>query len=167
MKRYLRIEKYLTFKEVQYFTVRFEGEESETEKFFSNVDFIADVGLRESLKYMRRWLIKIGEEQGAQKNLFRPERNADALPPPEDWLDSFEKKRLRLYCYRLNDSTVILFNGCHKTKRNPEDCPNCRDQFLLTQQIASKIWNLLRDGKIKRGMGNIKDFGKVRLEINT
>ena len=104
-----------------FYTVRWENEEfSETDKFF--IKFRNDDTHKNSLQELAKFLdIQIGEKKGALKDYFRFENSADALPPPGTYLInqitiSYSNFPLRLYCLRISDSLVVLFNGGEKNK---------------------------------------------------
>ena len=149
MEKWLHIEEFITFRKVTFYTVRFEkdlemDEMSEADKFFHK--FENNIDNRDELNKMIALLEDLGENIGANKALFRHERRADALPPNKrivkkyqlfDFLQT-EEYKLRLYCLRLSDSVVILFNGGMKTQDDPEKCPNVRTHFNNAQIFAKK-----------------------------
>lgn len=108
-----------------FYTVRWEGSLlSETDKFFNL--FKKDDRLKSSLQELAKFLeIVIGDEKGAIVDFFRQENKAHALPPKgsylvEEVVVSFYMFPLRLYCLRISDSLVILFNGAEKTSKNAQ-----------------------------------------------
>jgi hypothetical protein len=169
LEKWLHIEEFITFPKVTFYTVRFErdsemDEMSETDKFFHK--FENNPKYTRELDTMSMFLKKIGEKFGAHKDLFRHERSADALPPKIkmmarfEFFDFFETDDIkrRLYCLRLSDSVVILFNGGFKTNDDPEKCDNVRPHFKDAQIFAKRINEKL----------NYKDFllSKGRLTSN-
>ncbi|HLV41161.1 MAG TPA: hypothetical protein VKY37_02690 [Brumimicrobium sp.] len=87
---------------------------SETEKFFRK--FYADDNYKECVEEILDLLDYIGEKRGANIHLFRPESKADGLPKNEkklcnDLCLDFAHFPLRLYCLRITDEILILFNG--------------------------------------------------------
>jgi hypothetical protein len=150
LEKWLHIEEFITFSKVTFYTVRFERDSemdkmSETDKFFHKFEIKSGNTLE--LNKMSMFLKKIGEKFGAKKDLFRHERSADALPSKNKMLtqygliDFFETDEFkqRLYCLRLSDSVVILFNGGFKTNDDPEKCDNVRPHFRDAQIFAKKI----------------------------
>lgn len=93
------------------------------------------------LNEIRRYIMLIGSEYGAEKIHFKEERAAQRLPPPYHYIetDSRDDYGLRLYCIRLTKEIVILLNGGRKTNHNPEKCQNCSSHFKMANRIAVKI----------------------------
>lgn len=166
MENWIHIEEFFTFRKVTFYTVRFEKdlekeEMSETDKFFNK--FENDTHLTRELDKMIAFLKNLGENFGADKDFFRHERRADALPPDQkimkkykllDFLESDEYK-LRLYCMRLSDNVVILFNGGLKTDNDPEKCNNVSSHFKNAQIFAKKINEKLNDKDFLLSKGRI------------
>ncbi len=126
-----------------FYTVRWENAElSETDKFF--VKFRNDVIHKNSLQELAKFLdIQIGEKKGALKEYFRFENAAYALPPAGAYLIeeisiSYSHFPLRLYCLRISDSLVILFNGAEKTS-NTAQSGKTSMVFEEANQFAKKI----------------------------
>ncbi len=114
----------------------------------------------EKLNYLISCINFIGDRKGALQQYFRLENDASALPPPTN----VAKKELvsiinedievsgfdlRLYCLRLNDNVVILFNGGIKTTDYPQDCPNVRRHFNMANTLAKKITEAITDNEIE------------------
>ena len=139
----------LNFERVRYYSVLLEGqEECEFARFWKRMEEIR--GLDDELNDMYVWLTLIGNKYGARKDFFREERHAQALPP----INRIAKigpvpGALRLYCLRLSDTVVILFNGGIKTKREALDCPNVGPQLRLADKIATEIISMVTKGEIK------------------
>ena len=148
MKRLAEIQEYITFKKVRFYTVCFEDDKNETEKFF-------DLGIDnptviKKLQQIANFIQIMGNEKGAYKDFFRNEAHADALPPESKIfhrykLDEYLNNDLRLYCMRLSDSVVILFNGGIKTTNKAQDCPNVGPKFRMAQLFAKKIDEKIRE----------------------
>ena len=103
-----------------FYTVRWEDSElGETDKFFRK--FENNSKLAASLQELAKFLsVVIADEYGANANFFRFENEAHALPPfgkfqVGEIQISYSNFPLRLYCLRLTDGLVILFNGDEKT----------------------------------------------------
>ena len=99
------------------------------------------------------WLEKIGQEEGAKQKYFRHEgyySDTSALPPPRHIMEAHEipVNDIRLYCLRLNEHVVILFNGGIKTTDKAQNCPNVSKYFIQANLIAKKIDLLIREGEI-------------------
>lgn len=138
------------------YTVRWEDcEDSETNRFFNrftknpenkHYNFVLD--LYELI--MRS--IKNG--YGATDDFInRPKNRAQALPPkPTSRIEEIEvlgkNFPLRLYCYRVNEQLLILFNGGIKSARTDQDSPDLRTKFYEAQEFAKRIEEALRDGLV-------------------
>lgn len=105
---------------VTFYTIRVDGNEfSETDKFLRK--YQNDPKYRDALEQLLSLLLDVmGEQQGAHPAFFtRRENRAQALPPSHAYFGEIELRYpqfpLRLFCYRVNESLVILFNGSAKT----------------------------------------------------
>lgn len=103
-----------------FYTVRWEDEaHSETDKFFQK--FRYHEKLKDPLRELAKFIeVVIGDEYGAVEEFFRFENAAQALPPSgtyrvEDLYINLGNFPLRLYCLRISESLVVLFNGGEKT----------------------------------------------------
>lgn len=113
---------------VTFFTIRMEGAElTEMEKFLKK--FENDQEHSDELNEIVTLLLDyMGEERGAIIELFnRQENTATALPPIGKIAHELGfgggDFSLRLYCLRLTDEVVILFNGGVKTSQTAQDSP--------------------------------------------
>jgi len=103
-----------------FYTVRWVDEElSETDKFFVKYENHSTFQrpLQELAKFITK---KIGDEMGALEDFFRFVNAAQALPPSgtykvEDIYIDYGNFPLRLYCLRISETLVVLFNGGEKT----------------------------------------------------
>jgi len=102
-----------------FYTVRWEDATlSETDKFFQK--FRYDEQLKNSLRELASFLeVVIGDEHGALEYFFRFENAAQALPPSgtykvQDISIKYGNFPLRLYCLRISEKLVVLFNGGEK-----------------------------------------------------
>ncbi|MEX0995945.1 MAG: hypothetical protein WDZ45_02715 [Flavobacteriaceae bacterium] len=114
---------------------------SETQQFFET--FYADENYKQSIQEIVALLDYIGKERGAHKNLFRPERKAEALPKNEpracrDLCLDFADFPLRLYCLRITDEILILFNGGIKDARTAQES-KASMKFHEAQQFCERI----------------------------
>jgi len=144
------IETFKEFSRVHFYTVRWdEQEESETDRFLAR--FLDDETYREELDELVTLIEDIGENRGAVDFLFnRFENRATALPPnfpmEINGLEfSFPETRLRLYCLRLSETVVILFNGGIKSAQTAQDSPDLSMKFHEAQQFVRKIEEALRE----------------------
>lgn len=140
-----------------FYTVRGADElQSETEKFFAK--YRQDAILKKPLQELAKFLeIVIGEEDGALEHYFRFENRAQALPPSGSF--SIEEVRinygnfpLRLYCLRISESLVVLFNGAEKTSQSAQG-GNTSMVFHEANQYARKIM----DAMINKDIGIADD----------
>lgn len=103
----------------------------------------------------------IGQVFGAQEYWFnRLEREATALPPSKHGKAIREAKineinfqifnnRVRLYCLRLSESVVVLFNGGVKLTKGPAHLdPGVSMYFIEANTYCERILQAIRDGMI-------------------
>lgn len=99
-----------------------------------------------------KFINRIGEsENGATVDNFKDEKSAHRLKIVE--IEKPTKGQpnnygLRLYCYRINEKVVILFNGDRKTKDKAQQCPKCRRFFETANLIARELENAMALDKI-------------------
>lgn len=121
--------------------------------------------IREELNELSELIFnRIGNKSGAKEFWFnRLERNATALPPTNDKkkqayheLKKVDEaalhllnSRLRLYCLRLSDSVVILFNGGVKlTNGQAQNDSGVSTSFRDATRYADTILKAIRDKDI-------------------
>ncbi|WP_416441563.1 hypothetical protein [Phnomibacter sp. MR] len=138
-----------------FYTVRKEGASlTETDKFFLRYE-------NESHEYnwhanllLRMVLHGIGNKHGATDDFFdRYENHAQALPPkPKKWIPEIKEIGtdfpLRLYCLRISESIVVLFNGGMKQAPTAQASSDLSFVFREVQTIAQRITNGLLDGTV-------------------
>lgn len=135
-----------------FFTVRWEEAAfSETDKFFQK--FRDDEQLKHSLRELASFLeVVIGDEYGALPDFFRFENNAQAIPPSgtykvEDLYINFGNFPLRLYCLRISETLVVLFNGGEKTADTAQGGKTSM-AFQDANIFAKRILDALREKDI-------------------
>lgn len=139
------------FEKVNFYTVIFENEISEADKFFEKLEMHADE--KDALRFIAV-LEEIGNIRGAKERYFRAERGFNALPPSNKeaikmHLSQFELiNDWRLYCLRLSDNIVILFNGDIKTARTAQQCPRVAPFFYQAGQLTKLIDEGIKDRDI-------------------
>jgi hypothetical protein len=149
------------YKKVSYYSVGINGDVSLYKQFISK----HRVANKNKLYHILAWLEKIGDKVGAYEDYFRNEAktgDARALPPKgkdrePQYIeyasdgDSGEVKPndLRLYCMRLNEHVVLLFNGDIKTANDPEECDNVRPHFKMANKLAKLIDEALNNQEIR------------------
>ncbi len=133
---------------VRYYTIQIEGEEhSVFEQFI--LRYQQDPLLSEEFNDLMAWItIRMGEQRGALERFFRHERMAKALPPPPRYLEISYEQQLRLYCIRIIDRIVILFDGAVKTAATAQECPFVGPHFQRANQYAEAIDQAMRTGEI-------------------
>lgn len=135
-----------------FYTVRWEdSKENETDKFFQKFEY--DERLQQSLQEIAKFLtIVIAEEYGALDYFFRFENKAQALPPSGlyqvgEISINYENFPLRLYCLKITDHLVVLFNGDEKTAQTAQDGKTSM-VFYDANQFARRIAEALNDGTV-------------------
>lgn len=156
---FVTIEEFECFETVHYYTVRFEDyDESETDYFLKSLS--ENSSYKEEIDVLLRLIEAIGNK-GAKQHYFRFENYAEALPPSSKFVETLIDEKLnlsiRLYCMRITDSIVILFNGGFKTTQSAQECPNVSRHFQMANRMSSIIQKmlvekeLLSDEQILRG----------------
>lgn len=145
---------------VTFYTVRKLGilpqddaEKTEADKFFDHYEKIEKH--RESLNKLVELLIGVmGEDHGASVHFFNRFLNQiNELPPKpgrrlfEIGLN-FEHFPLRLFCLRLSDELVILFNGGEKTAQTTQQSVSLSLKFSEAQAFARRIEQAIQDKEI-------------------
>lgn len=155
MKNNLRLilpSKYLMMKvlNVLFIQIRYiDAEFSETEQFI--LKFREDKKLKPSLiELMNLVVLAIGKKYGAKDAFFRPERQAQALPPKPGLreITIIPNFPLRLYCLKLSESCVVLFNGGEKTSNTSQEGKTSMT-FYEANNFANKILKAFQDKSIK------------------
>lgn len=132
------------FSKITYYSVRFEDQKlNEFEKFLINHE--TNESVKDDLQILFLWLEKLGEEIGAQERYFRHEQKAEALPPPTKLIGADTKTDLRLYCMRLNESKVILFNGGVKSAPTAQECLVVGSKFNQANMFARQIEKMINN----------------------
>lgn len=136
---------------MHYYTIHCEGApESEAQDFLSRMERITDYGDGDDVDYTHEidvfiaLLGEIGERRGAKSpRLFRAEGAALALPPGRSYLATLglEPMQIRLYCYKVSERIVILFNGDIKTPgaQSAQSCPRVGPYFAQAQRFAKAL----------------------------
>lgn len=138
------------FNKVNYYTVSINEQVPLFMQFIANHDVVN----REKLNHILTWIRLIGEKIGAKENYFRNESETaytSALPPlgkdrhpayieiDDAGFEHNTPNNLRLYCMRVSESVVFLFNGDIKTAAKAQDCDNVRPYFKLANQLTALI----------------------------
>ena len=133
-----KLEEFVTEK-VTYYSVRFvDNEVTEFEAFV--LKHSQQVNIQDEWADLMLWMEeRLGRRSGALKRFFRHEGKADALPPDAQYLDINYDHSIRLYCLRISDHVVVLFNGGIKTAQKAQDCPTVKPHFTNAQYFAAAI----------------------------
>lgn len=142
-----------------FYTVRWvtgdEDAPSETDRFFDTFAVPEHSLEEEALQLFRLIKESIGNKYGATDDFFdRAENKAHALPPRQKiWVEEIKDLGinfpLRLYCYRITEQIVILFNGGIKEADSAQKCENLRMKFYEAQTFVKRIEEALRSEMIK------------------
>jgi len=138
-----------------FYTVQWDGtEDSETDKFFIRYEDTTALHHEEANKLLRLLSRSIGDKYGATDDFFnRQENQAQALPPkptarvPEIVVLGTNFP-LRLYCYRISEKLVVLFNGGLKEASTAQGSPDLSMKFYEAQQFTRKIEQAFREEMI-------------------
>jgi len=150
------IELFEEHQNVSFYTICFEEESSEFDKFLDK--YPPGGAYDNDVNIIITWLDKIGES-GALERYFRPEGRLkdDVCAIP------IETSRLRLYVIRISDKIVVLGNGGRKkTKTYNEDS----DLSLIVNQLQ-RIDRIIKH-KMKSGLVQVKRkhlTGELKFDI--
>jgi hypothetical protein len=147
------VEEFVRYRRVTYYTVKWdESELSETDKFITKYREIP--ALRTDLDEIIKLIEDIGRYRSAKDMFFRRHAGVAAELPP---LGNFEinsmeinyfDNRLRLFCLKISENIVILFNGGEKVSLKTQDSPDLNMPFLEAQIFAKKIFKALNEKDI-------------------
>lgn len=127
---------------------------SETDIFFDMYTIPEHPLEEQALQLLRLITESIGNKYGATDDFFdRAENNAQALPPKpklrvEEIKDLGINFPLRLFCYRVTEHIVILFNGGIKNTQSAQQS-NLSMKFYEAQTFTRKIEEALRSKMIE------------------
>jgi hypothetical protein len=138
-----------------FYTVRFVSDhdmESETDKFFEKYSSTKCQFRESAFELFHLITESIGNRYGAIDDFFDRNKNkAQALPPrPKYWIDEIKilgnNFPLRLYCYKISEQIVVLFNGGIKSATTDQLSPDLSLKFNEAQQFAKLISENFVDG---------------------
>lgn len=150
------------FKKVNYYSLSINGEQSLFSKFITK----HTIENKEKLAHILKWISVIGDKIGSKEFYFRNESetaSTSALPPriglikdepmyietDEDGISQTVPNNLRLYCMRLSDNVVFLFDGDIKTARVAQECSNVKPYFRQANLLTKLIDQAIIDGDIQ------------------
>ena len=140
MKRIIEIEFYENYEKVIFYTIRFENDSSEMEKFLDQFD---TEELRDEMDILLADLAKIGEN-GAEIRRFRYEGkmsdNLYAIP--------LVSCKLRLFCLRISNDLVILGNGFRKKDGPYELDLQANYHASILQKIDKSLKSKINNGTV-------------------
>ena len=135
-----------------FYTVQWEDAAlGETEKFFAKYE--ADIQFKQALQELTKFIFnKIADDTGALEVYFRFENLAHALPPSGKFIIdkiiiNYGNFPLRLYCLRISEQLVVLFNGAEKTSEKAKDGKTSM-VFDEANKFAKRILQALNDREI-------------------
>jgi len=138
---------------VTYYSVRWdESKENETNKFV--LRFASSEEFRPFYQQIAALLVDMGERKSARKYYFSRHEDAASALPPKGTFEvngieiNFYRNPLRLYCTRLNDNMVVLFNGGLKTARTAQASEDLSRKFSEAQHFAKTIWEAVQEKTI-------------------
>lgn len=136
------------FGAVTYYTVVFDG--NSDSEFLDFIKRHNTPKFEDQLNIIREWLKQIGLRKGAEERFFRFEAyaggDARALPPRFETFPQSDS--LRLYCMRVTNNIVILFNGGVKKARRAQDCTNVARYFYQANLLSKRIHQAITDSDI-------------------
>ena len=142
-----------SFSLVTYYTVRWDGEPvCETDKFIRQ--YTNDESRIEHFREIFLLLQEMGDRKGARKSYFRRHADEASELPTKDRTEIngeeilFYDNEFRLFCTRINDNIVVLFNGGVKSSQATQDSPDLAPKFRDAKYFARKIWADIRSGMI-------------------
>lgn len=140
-----------------FYTVRLINDDdshSETDQFFDQYAVHGNEFEKEGYELFHLITQSIANKYGATDDFFdRSENKAQALPPkPKKWLEEIKELGvhfpLRLYCYRITDQIVVLFNGGVKDAGTAQESKNLSIKFYEAQAFVQKIEEALQSQMI-------------------
>lgn len=146
MKSTIQIELFEEHDKVNFYTLRFENEETEVDKFFDK--FPQGCKYDEDIDIIIKWIDQIGK-RGALERYLRPEsRQSDNV-----WAIPIETSHLRLYVLRLSDEILILGNGGLKSTATYNEDAFLSSCVKLLQQVDGFI-------KARQNKESLTTYGK-------
>lgn len=142
-----------------FYTVRWVTDDddtaSETDSFFKNYARPEHPHEEKALQLFRLITESIGNRYGATDDFFdRTVNKAQELPPKpkqrvEEIKDLGINFPLRLFCYRVTDQVVVLFNGGIKATQTTQGSKNLSMKFYEAQTFVQKIEEALQTEMIE------------------
>jgi len=143
-----------TFYTVRWVTVN-DDTSSETDRFFDTYAMPTHPLEERAMQLFRLITESIGNRYGATDDFFdRIVNKAQELPPkPKQWVEEIKDLGinfpLRLFCYRVTENIVILFNGGIKESQATQKSKDLSMKFYEAQTFVKKIEEALRTKMIE------------------
>lgn len=131
-----------------------EAENNETDLFFSRFENTDDPYFTQSSQLINLLTKVIADKYGATDDFVnRVEAKAYAMPPKptrkiEEIADLGINFPLRLYCYRVDEQVLILFNGGIKQSETAQESDDLRLRFYEAQNLSKRIEEAWRNEDI-------------------
>lgn len=157
MKRTICIELLETHTKATFYTLRFQDEEtSEFDKFFNKFSALPEFDIE--IDTVTEWLDTIGRE-GVLERYFRPEgdKRVKAIPITLG-------RKLRLYCFRIDNIFLLIGGGGLKNVRKFQDDPELNEAVRIVRKTGNKLLRYLDLGKIEKNEDNTLS-GKLTFTI--
>ena len=159
MKSEINIELFEECDKVNFYTLRFQDEETEVDKFLDK--FPEGCKYDKEIDKIIKWIDQIGE-RGAHERYFRPEgKRSDDV-----WAIPIDTKHLRLYVIRLSEHVVILGNGGIKTTKTYNEDPILNTYVELLQEVDGYIKGRIKNRQLsiyqKQLFGNLNFHLKAK-----
>lgn len=160
MNRKIEIELIDEYLATSFYVIRFENEEySEYDKFVEKFDGHENLG--EDFEIIIEYLEQIGEQGAIDEFLKREGGSLKAIP--------IGSSNLRLYCFRVNSSVLILGNGGHKPNhiRAYQDSPELNKYVSDLRESGRKLLSRIRYHSDRTNILDGKLFGDLNFSIET
>ena len=152
MKSEISIELFDEHDSVNFYTLRFQDEDTETDNFLDK--FPEGCEYEKDIDIIIKWIDEIGT-RGALERYFRPESKQRY----NVWAVPIETANIRLYVIRLSENIVILGNGDVKTAKTYNKDPLLNKHVELLQEVDGYIRVRINKGQItiynKKLLGNL------------
>ncbi|MCF6359699.1 MAG: hypothetical protein L3J29_02940 [Cyclobacteriaceae bacterium] len=147
-------------KKVRFYTIQSTNLEiSETDRFISK--YQNSKAHTETFSDIMALITTIGNRGAIDFYFNRRENDFQALPNKDRAKADYQGEQLRLYCYRLSDSVVCLFNGGVKDGRSAQESA-CSFQFYEAHRYTKRIQEAFNDGIIYLDGNVILDYKESR-----
>ena len=142
MKSIIEIVLYEEHEKVNFYTLCFQGEESEVEKFFDA--FPEGCEYDNDIDIIIKWLDETGERGADIRRLRTEGKFKDNV-----WAVPIDKSNLRLYIIRLSDNIVILGNGGAKNTSTYNEDEHLNKCVELLQEVDGYLKTRIAKGQIQ------------------